>query len=175
MKRPLDVVRVVAHKCYDRRWQSQGEAVEVLGWEKRLVRAKHLCASDGYNDCYGCEKLLPEKRLYHFCGTSVKRCPAKLTSRDRREVVHIDSWKVVTTFNDVTTVMMESAQLVCHTSCSIRRWAVVPDGSVLSHHLPIQLFGTSIKCVIKVGTVQIFTCYTCSCFPSPHHTDRQTQ
>ena len=90
--------RAVEYQCYDSRWREQGRAVfEVVSLEDEercLMKGIHVCASDGYYDYYAGEKLKIDSCLYHFCGGPAKSCHVKLRSRDRRELVHIDQWKL---------------------------------------------------------------------------------
>ena len=62
---------------------------------KRLFRGRHLKASDDYYEWYAGERLSEDRCVYHLCEGPGKRCQAKLTSRDRRELVHVPRWRVI--------------------------------------------------------------------------------
>lgn len=90
---------VVEYQCYDSRWREQGRAIfEVVSLEeeedKVLLKGIHVCASDGYYEYYASEKLKVDGCLYHFCSGPAKSCRMKLLARDRRELIHVDQWKV---------------------------------------------------------------------------------
>ena len=99
MKSTLAPGRVVEYQCYDSRWREQGRAIfEVVSLEeeedKVLLKGIHVCASDGYYEYYASEKLKVDGCLYHFCSGPAKSCRMKLLARDRRELIHVDQWKV---------------------------------------------------------------------------------
>ena len=98
LKATLFPGRVVEYQCFDARWREQGRAIfEVVGLEdedKALMKGIHVCASDGYYEYYAGEKLSVDGCLYHFCSCPAKHCGVKLRSRDRRELIHVDQWKV---------------------------------------------------------------------------------
>ena len=98
MKSTLTAGRAVEYQCYDSRWKEQGRAIfEVVSLEDEgnaFMKGIHVCASDGYYDYYAGEKLQVDGCLYHFCSGPAKSCKVKLRSRDRRELVHVDQWKL---------------------------------------------------------------------------------
>ena len=91
--------RVLEYSCFDSRWKSQGVALmEIKDFEdekKRFVMGRHLKASDEYYEWYAGERLEEDRCVYHLCEGPGRRCAAKLTSRDRRELVHMPRWRVV--------------------------------------------------------------------------------
>ena len=91
--------RVLEYSCFDGCWRSQGVALmETRDFEderKRLFRGRHLKASDDYYEWYAGERLSADRCVYHLCEGPGKRCQAKLTSRDRRELVHVPRWRVI--------------------------------------------------------------------------------
>ena len=97
--RVMAVGRVMEYSCFDSRWRSQGVSlVELKEFEdekKRLVRGRHIKASDEYYEWYAGEKLGEDRCVYHLCKGSGRRCLTKLTSRDRRELVHVPRWRIV--------------------------------------------------------------------------------
>lgn len=98
-KRVPGVGRVIEYSCYDHQWCPQGKAlIEILGFDEekdQTLRARHLKASDEYYEWYAQTKLGEDRAVYHLCDVEAKKCPFKLRSRDRREVVHLAEWKAV--------------------------------------------------------------------------------
>ena len=98
-KKVLSVGRVVEYSCYDHQWRPQGKAlIEILGFDdeaRQTLRARHLKASDDYYEWYAQTNLGEDRAVYHLCDVEAKKCPYKLRSRDRREVVHLAEWKAV--------------------------------------------------------------------------------
>eukprot|EP00435_Cladocopium_sp_Y103_P061594 s1327_g23.t1 len=67
-------------------------------WEdyvKGILAADHLKASDPYYDWYGNEKLKNGGGVYHLCGSRLQDCPMRLSRADRRELVHVQRWRMV--------------------------------------------------------------------------------
>ncbi|CAJ1461453.1 unnamed protein product [Effrenium voratum] len=87
------------YECYDARGRSQGRAVvKIRGWadpEKGLLEADHLAASDGYYQYYGESELSKGKALYHICGGARRGCNVHLHRGDRRELVHLERWRMI--------------------------------------------------------------------------------
>lgn len=98
-KKVLSVGRVVEYSCYDHQWRPQGKAlIEILGFDdeaRQTLRARHLKASDDYYEWYAQTNLGEDRAVYHLCDVEAKKCPYKLRSRGRREVVHLAEWKAV--------------------------------------------------------------------------------
>lgn len=98
-KKVLSVGRVVEYSCYDHQWRPQGKAlIEIQGFDDEAhhtLRARHLKASDDYYEWYAQTQLGEDRAVYHLCDVEAKKCPFKLRSRDRREVVHLAEWKAV--------------------------------------------------------------------------------
>eukprot|EP00435_Cladocopium_sp_Y103_P069810 s1270_g34.t1 len=105
----LDIARacmtkdaLVEYECYNDQRRPQGRAVMVLrDWEdyaKGILVADHLKASDPYYEWYGNEKLKNGGGVYHLCdlcGSKLKDCPMRLSRADRREMVHVQRWRMV--------------------------------------------------------------------------------
>ena len=93
--------RIMEYSCFDGRWRSQGVALvelkEMEDERKRLVRGRHVVASDEYYEWYAGERLAEDRCVYHLCQGNGRRCTAKLTSRDRRELVHVPKWRMINT------------------------------------------------------------------------------
>lgn len=87
------------YECYDDRKKPQGRALLMLkDWdnfpEGRLEGA-HLVASDPYYEWYAQHHLKENRCVYHLCSDEVGKCKAKLPRGDRREVVHVQRWRLV--------------------------------------------------------------------------------
>ena len=99
--RVMAVGRIMEYSCFDGRWRSQGVSLmELKGFEdekKRLIVGRHVKASDDYYEWYAGERLGEDRCVYHLCEGPGRRCRVKLTSRDRRELVHVPRWRVVST------------------------------------------------------------------------------
>lgn len=91
--------RVVEYRCFDAPKKEQGMAVfEVAGVSdetKHLLKGIHLSASDEYYQWYGEHDLTIDNTVYHVCSSSLAGCAFKLPRRDRRELIHLDQWRLV--------------------------------------------------------------------------------
>eukprot|EP00435_Cladocopium_sp_Y103_P045195 s780_g12.t3 len=89
---------VVEYECYDGRGRRQGKAcVRLIDWEdhaKEILRGAHLCASDGYYQWYASQELGEGQGLYHICTSKRKECAVRLGRGDRRELVHLEKWRM---------------------------------------------------------------------------------
>ena len=99
--------RPMEYQCYTDRWEPQGRAVVRLDhWEaegKSFLVAEHQASSDGYYQHYAETTLQPGQAVYHLCSGAAKHCRARLPRGDGREVVHVDSWRMLS-----PRIMMES-------------------------------------------------------------------
>eukprot|EP00438_Fugacium_kawagutii_P005652 Skav226154 [mRNA] locus=scaffold3275:7240:8613:+ [translate_table: standard] len=88
------------YECYDAGGRAQGRAVirlqEWADYGGAMVKADHVLASDGYYDWYARQNLKADKSVYHFCGGKRKDCKERLPRGDRREVVHVEKWRMIT-------------------------------------------------------------------------------
>eukprot|EP00435_Cladocopium_sp_Y103_P063028 s18_g24.t1 len=102
----LDIARacmtkdaLVEYECYNDQRRPQGRAVMVLrdweGYAEGILVADHLKASDPYYEWYGNAKLKNGGGVYHLCGSKLKDCPMRLSRADRRELVHVQRWRMV--------------------------------------------------------------------------------
>ena len=98
-RRVMGAGRILEYTCFDGSWRGQGVALmEISDYEderKRLVLGRHVAASDEYYEWYAGERLGSDRCVYHLCDCPGRRCRVKLTSRDRRELVHIPRWRIV--------------------------------------------------------------------------------
>ena len=97
----------VEYECYDDRGRSQGRAIiELVEWEdmaRGLFLAVHLVASDEYYEYYAQNRLNDGKGVYHICGDERRGCAVRLGRQDRRELVHLEKWRLMS-----PVLMMES-------------------------------------------------------------------
>eukprot|EP00438_Fugacium_kawagutii_P025912 Skav228849 [mRNA] locus=scaffold4472:6917:8557:+ [translate_table: standard] len=100
VKRVMAKGNMVEYECYDNRGRPQGRAIiKLMDWAEygsTMLRAEHVLASDGYYDWYGKNSLKEDKAVYHICGGPRRSCREKLVRGDRREVVHVEKWRMMT-------------------------------------------------------------------------------
>eukprot|EP00438_Fugacium_kawagutii_P020958 Skav211849 [mRNA] locus=scaffold305:925833:932175:+ [translate_table: standard] len=91
---------LVEYECYDQRGRGQGRAViRLIEWAdygSAMLKADHVVASDSYYDWYARKDLKASKAVYHVCGDQRRKCKEKLPRGDRREVVHVERWRMLT-------------------------------------------------------------------------------
>ncbi len=58
--------------------------------------ARHKGATDGYYEWYGQNELKEEACLYHMCLSRAPRCKTRLPRGDRRILIHVDRWRMLT-------------------------------------------------------------------------------
>lgn len=89
---------IVEYECYDARGRPQGKAlVRLVDWDdfaSGTLKAEHLCASDEYYEWYGQHELSGGKAVYHLCGSKRTECAARLGRGDRREMIHLERWRM---------------------------------------------------------------------------------
>lgn len=90
--------RYVEYACYDDRGNPQGRAIiKLQSWEDQvqgLLTAEHGEASDEYYQWYA-DNTLATGAVYHICSGEQKRCRMKLARGDKREMVHLDHWRLL--------------------------------------------------------------------------------
>ena len=86
------------HQCYDSQWKDQGRCcAQLIDWEDAengLFQAAHVLASDGYYEHYA-QHDLAKGCVFHICIGPASQCRVKLPRGDKREVVHIDKWRLL--------------------------------------------------------------------------------
>lgn len=91
--------RMVEYRCYDSRKKNQGTAVlevaGVLDETQHLLKGIHLAASDEYYQWYGEHQLSVDNCAYHICEGGAGSCGFRLPRADKRELIHLDFWRVV--------------------------------------------------------------------------------
>ena len=98
-QRVLGSGRIIEYACYDDHWRPQGRALlEVVKYDdekKGTILGRHVKASDEYYQWYAETTLSEDGAVYHLCDCDAKACKFKLRSRDRRELMHVSEWKVM--------------------------------------------------------------------------------
>ena len=92
--------RIVEYSCYDDQGNPQGRAVlRLMDWEDKdegLLVAEHGECSDEYYHWYAQHQLTKgEGAIYHICRSSARKCKFKLPRRDKRTVIHLDRWRLM--------------------------------------------------------------------------------
>eukprot|EP00438_Fugacium_kawagutii_P032029 Skav203166 [mRNA] locus=scaffold371:248364:249752:+ [translate_table: standard] len=91
---------LVEYECYDDRGRGQGRAIIRLedwaDYGTTMLRAHHILASDEYYDWYGKNTLKVDQVVYHICGGPRRSCKEKLVRGDRRLVIHLERWRMIT-------------------------------------------------------------------------------
>ena len=89
---------IVEYECYDARGRPQGRAlIRLQDWEdyaNGVLKAEHLCASDPYYEWYGQHELAGGRGIYHLCSSKRTDCTQRLGRGDRRELVHLEKWRM---------------------------------------------------------------------------------
>ena len=93
--------RLLEYECLDNDGKNQGNAtLELLEWASEgdgFFRGQHMGASDEYYEWCASQALVPpENCLYHLCSSDPAACKKKPRRGDRREVVHIGRWRLLT-------------------------------------------------------------------------------
>ena len=91
--------RLIEYHCYDDHGNNQGRGVlELQQWEDTsdgLFGAKHGQSSDAYYDWYA-QNELSKGAVYHVCQGSAKSCRRRLPRGDKRILIHVDRWRLLT-------------------------------------------------------------------------------
>ena len=92
--------RIIEYSCYDDQGNPQGRAVlKLMDWEDKdegLLVAGHGECSDEYYQWYAQHQLTKgEGAIYHICRSSARKCKFKLPRRDKRTVIHLDRWRLM--------------------------------------------------------------------------------
>ena len=109
----MEAGRLMEYDCYDDHGDPQGTAyMELVSWEDKtegLFVAKHMGATDGYYAWYGENELKEGACLYHMCLGRAPRCKTRLPRGDRRILIHVDRWRMLTPENMVMVPYMKEA------------------------------------------------------------------
>ena len=89
---------IMEYECYDARGRPQGKAIiRLLDWDDYALgtlKGVHLNASDPYYDWYARHELKDGRGIYHLCGSKRAQCTARLGRGDKREMVHLERWRM---------------------------------------------------------------------------------
>ena len=89
---------IMEYECSDARGRPQGKAIiRLLDWDDYALgtlKGVHLNASDPYYDWYARHELKDDRGIYHLCGSKRAQCTARLGRGDRREMVHLERWRM---------------------------------------------------------------------------------
>ena len=95
----FEVGRWIEYQCYDDAGGEQGRAeLELQKWEaasEGLFTARHGIASDQYYQWY-VENGAPNGFVFHICGSKASSCRKRLARGDRRQIIHLDKWRMLT-------------------------------------------------------------------------------
>ena len=95
----FETERYIEYQCYDGQWRDQGKAtVKLVTWENKdegYFVAEHILASDEYYEYYGSHDLA-KGSLYHLCQGRASSCKKRLARGDKRVLVHVDKWRMLT-------------------------------------------------------------------------------
>ena len=108
-KDAFEAGRYLEHQCYDNQGREQGRAVVILRtWEDQdggFFTGDYLTASDDYYAWY-MENEVRDSVAYHLCQGPSQQCRKKLVRGDRRTLIHVDKWRLLT-----PQLMMETGYL----------------------------------------------------------------
>ena len=89
---------IVEYECYDSRGRPQGRAIMRLeDWEDYAagsLKGVHLSASDPYYEWYATHDLKDGRAVYHLCSSKRSQCVTRLGRGDRREMIHLERWRM---------------------------------------------------------------------------------
>ena len=104
--------RYLEYECYDNAHAPQGRGVIVLQrWldqTQGLMEATHDVCSDAYYQWYVDNDVRNHGAVYHLCDGQASLCKVKTSRRDRRELIHIDKWRLLTPWVMVRQKYMEA-------------------------------------------------------------------
>eukprot|EP00438_Fugacium_kawagutii_P004852 Skav221073 [mRNA] locus=scaffold3118:301772:302386:- [translate_table: standard] len=112
---------LIEHECYDVRGAPQGVAIirlkDWVEYGSGLLAADHVIASDPYYQWYGLNDLRDGGGVFHVCTGSRRSCRVRLPRGDRRELVHLERWGVMTPMK-----MLESSYTADLGKLAIKEW-----------------------------------------------------
>ena len=92
--------RILEYECYDNNWHGQGRAVLTLkSWEDAeagLFTGSHGPSSDGYYGWFAEHQMGLENGLYNLCDCEAAHCRVRKKRGDGRELIHVDTWRLLT-------------------------------------------------------------------------------
>ncbi len=89
--------RYLEYTCYESTGAPQGWAVlKLQSWEEEgVLRASHGERSDKYYQWYVDHDIRDKGALYHVCTGKHSTCRFKLPRGDRRILIHLDRWRLL--------------------------------------------------------------------------------
>ena len=91
--------RFLEYQCYDDQHKDQGRSVITLrSWEDQsmgLFTGDHVRSSDPYYAWY-MEHQVKDEAIYHVCQGPARSCKQKLVRGDKRTLIHVDRWRLLT-------------------------------------------------------------------------------
>ena len=102
--------RYIEYDCYDNSWNQQGRGAIKLGswleFNQGLFTGEHGPSSDGYYEWFVSESMGKDDGAYHICSGPASRCRVRLPRGDRRQLIHIDRWRMLTPFAMLNTAYL---------------------------------------------------------------------
>ena len=122
--------RLLEYECFDNEGKGQGRAcLELIEWingSEGFFGGHHVSASDEYYEWYASQSLLPaDNCVYHLCSSDPTGFRGKPKRGDRREVVHIGRWRLL------SPLVMVDAPYLAGEGERIGRIALGPPGTGL--------------------------------------------
>ena len=97
-KETMEAGRYLEYCCYESTGAPQGRAVlKLLDWEDDgVLVAEHCECSDPYYQWYADHDIKERGAVYHICQGKHSTCRFKLPRGDRRIMIHLDRWRLLT-------------------------------------------------------------------------------
>lgn len=106
-KELMQTGRYIEYECHDNAGQSQGRGAIKLGvwedFEHGIFTGEHGPSSDGYYEWFVSHEMGKDNGAYHICSGPASRCRVRLPRGDRRHLIHIDRWRMLTPFTMLNT------------------------------------------------------------------------
>ena len=96
-KETMEAGRYLEYACYESTGAPQGRAVlRLQSWEEEgVLKASHGECSDPYYQWYADHDVRDRGAVYHVCTGRHSTCRFKLPRGDRRIVIHLDRWRLL--------------------------------------------------------------------------------
>ena len=96
-KETMETGRYLEYCYYESTGAPQGRAVlKLLDWEDEgVLNADHGECSDPYYQWYADHDIKEKGAVYHICSGRHSTCRFKLSRGDRRIVIHLDQWRLL--------------------------------------------------------------------------------
>eukprot|EP00438_Fugacium_kawagutii_P015725 Skav235348 [mRNA] locus=scaffold520:1294531:1295634:- [translate_table: standard] len=97
-KETFESGRYLEYTCRDNSHREQGKAtIQLQTWEDEkegVFNGRHAVAEDDYYTYY-IDHQLPRGCAFHLCEGKSRDCRKRLPRADRRELIHLDHWRLV--------------------------------------------------------------------------------